>query len=94
MIIKGVKVELINLTNEQHERNEEIAYRKGFRKLCICCGKGIKDMNTTKWVRMVGSGKFYTEDSQQLDPCAYIRWFPIDNTCYKKYKAIEKEIEI
>lgn len=94
MKIKGAKVELVDLTYEQLERNVEIAFRKGFQDVCICCGKGIKDIEKSKRIRVVDGGKFYTEDEQELDPYGDMGWFPIGNTCYKKYKEIEIEIEI
>lgn len=94
MKIKGTKVELIDLAYEQHERNEEIAYSKGFENVCICCGKGIKDIKKTKWIRMIEGGEFYTEDEQELDPYGDMGWFPIGNICYKKYKENEVDIEL
>lgn len=93
--IKGTNVDLINLDYEQQERNEEIAYSKGQMEHCICCGKGIKDINKTKWVRILNLGdSFYTESEIEVDVLAEQGWFPIGNTCYKKYKANETDIEI
>lgn len=94
MTIKGTNVVLVNLDYEQQERNEEIAYSKGQMEHCICCGKGIRDIKKVKWIRMIEGGEFYTEDEQELDPYGDMGWFPIGNSCYKKYKANEIDIEI
>jgi hypothetical protein len=94
MKIKGAKVELVDLDYKQKDRNEEIAYSKGFQDVCICCGKGIKDIKKTKWIRTIEGGEFYTEDEQELDHYSDMGWFPIGNTCYKKYKENEIDIEL
>lgn len=94
MIVKGVRVGLVDLAYEQQERNEEIAYSKGFENHCVCCGKGIKDINKTKWIRLIEGGEFYTESEQEFDSCGDMGWFPIGNICYNKYKKNETDIEI
>lgn len=94
MTIKATKIELVDLDYKQKDRNEDIAYSKGFRDVCVCCGKGIRDIKKTKWIRMIEGGEFYTEDEQKLDPYGEMGWFPIGNSCYKKYKANEFDIEI
>ncbi|MBQ5878442.1 MAG: hypothetical protein IIW71_11710 [Treponema sp.] len=94
MTIKGSNVNLVNLDWHQIDRNEELAYSKGFRDVCVCCGKGIKDIEKSKRIRMIEGGEFYTEDEQELDPYGDMGWFPIGNSCYKKYKANESDIEI
>lgn len=94
MTIKGTNVDLVNLDYQQQERNEEIAYSKGFQDVCVCCGKGIRDVKKTKWIRMIEGGEFYTEDEQKLNSYGDMGWFPIGITCYKKYKAHETDIEI
>ena len=93
--IKGTNVDLVNLDYEQQERNEEIAYSKGFQDVCICCGKGIKDINKTKWIRILNLDEsYYTDAEIQVDDDCDQGWFPIGNSCYKKYKANETDIEI
>ena len=94
MTIKGAKVELIELDYKQQERNVDIAFSKGFQDVCVCCGKGIKDINKTKRIRMIEGGEYYTEDEQELDPYGDMGWFPIGTTCYKKYKENEIDIEL
>jgi hypothetical protein len=95
MTIKGTKIELVNLDYKQVDRNEEIAYSKGFDDVCVCCGKGIKDINKTKWIRILNlDDTYYTDAEIQVDDDCDQGWFPIGNTCYKKYKANETDIEI
>ena len=95
MTIKGTNVDLVNLNYEQQERNEEIAYNKGQMEHCICCGKGIKDINKTKWIRILNLDESYYTDSEiQVDDTCDQGWFPIGNSCFKKYKANETDIEI
>lgn len=95
MKIKGTNVDLVNLGYLQQERNEEIAYSKGFQDVCICCGKGIKDMGKAKMIRIVNlDNSYYTDAEIQLDDDCDQGWFPIGNSCYKKYKAHETDIEI
>lgn len=93
--IKGTKIELVNLDYKQVDRNEEIAYSKGFDEVCVCCGKGIKDINKTKWIRILNlDDTYYTDAEIQVDDDCDQGWFPIGNTCYKKYKANESEINL
>lgn len=95
MTIKGTKVELVDLSYNQKDRNEEIAYSKGFQDVCICCGKGIKDINKTKWIRILNlDDTYYTDAEIQVDDDCDQGWFPIGNTCYKKYKSSESEINL
>ena len=95
MTIKGTNVDLVNLDYQQQERNEEIAYSKGFQDVCICCGKGIKDIEKSKMIRIINlDNSYYTDAEIQLDDDCDQGWFPIGNTCYKKYKAHETDIEI
>lgn len=95
MTIKGTNVDLVNLDYQQQDRNEEIAYSKGFDEVCVCCGKGIKDINKTKWIRILNlDDTYYTDAEIQLDNDCDQGWFPIGNSCYKKYKANEIDIEI
>ena len=93
--IKGTNVDLVNLDYEQQERNEEIAYSKGQMEHCICCGKGIKDIEKSKMIRIINlDDSYYTDAEIQLDDDCDQGWFPIGNSCYKKYKANEIDIEI
>ena len=95
MKIKGTNVELVDLDYKQQERNVDIAFSKGFQDVCICCGKGIKDINKAKWIRILNlDDSYYTEAEIQVDEGCDQGWFPIGNTCYKKYKEIEIDIEI
>jgi hypothetical protein len=94
MKIKGAKVELVDLDYQQKDRNEEIAYSKSFQSVCICCGKGIRDIKKTKWIRMIEGGEYYTEYEQELNFNEDMGWFPIGTTCYKKYKENEIDIEL
>lgn len=95
MTIKGTRVELVNLAYEQQDRNEEIAYSKGFENLCVCCGKGIKDIKKTKWIRLLNlDSAYYTDSEVEVNPVYDQGWFPMGNTCYKKYKENEVEIKL
>lgn len=95
MTIKGTNVDLVDLDYQQQERNEEIAYSKGFQDVCICCGKGIKDIKKSKMIRIINLDNcYYTDAEIQVDDTCDQGWFPIGNSCYKKYKAHETDIEI
>jgi len=94
--IKGTNVDLVNLDWHQIDRNEELAYSKGFRDVCVCCGKGIKNIEKSKMIRIINlDNSYYTDSEIQVDDVSSDQgWFPIGNSCYKKYKAHESDIEI
>jgi hypothetical protein len=96
MIIKGIEAD--NLINwEKRYEQEEKSYNQGFDEICLVCGKGIKDIKKVKMLGLLNGGDILTEIDIVLPQeyeNGYIGFYPVGNCCYKKYKAIEKEIEI
>ena len=101
MTIKGIKAD--NLINwKKGDEQEDKSYEQGFEHICLICGKGIKDFEKAKMLGLLNGGDILTETDivdengrvPQEYENGYMGFYPVGNCCYKKYKAIEKEIEI
>lgn len=88
----------VSLGYEARERNEEKAYENGadFERICGCCGKEIKNINTAKELHLIEGGKYFTEDKRTINESvgADMGWWTVGPTCYKKFLKNRKEIEI
>ena len=90
--------EKVSLDYETRERNENKCYEKGvdYDKICVCCGKEIKNMENAKKLHLIEGAGYWTEDKRTINEKqgADMGWCTVGPTCYKKFLKNRKEIEI
>ena len=78
---------------------QQMAKRDGkveYGRICGCCGKEIKNMNTAKQLHLIEGAGYWTEDKRTInEKCgADMGWWVVGPTCYKKFLKNRKEVEI
>lgn len=79
------------------EKNEELCQRRFVEpnRICICCGREIKDLSKAKSLRLILGGECFTESEIDFDESSDLGWWYVGLNCYKKFKAnICGEIEV
>lgn len=88
----------VSLYDEVRERNENKCYKNGVdsKRICVCCGKEIKNMENAKQLHLIEGAMYWTEYEGTINESkgADMYWCTVGPTCYKKYKKNEKEVEI
>jgi len=83
--------ELVDL-EKKYENEKRCGYDE---EPCAICGRPIKEGSKCENIRMFGGGEYFTtsnvEDYKLPDDMG---WYSVGLTCFKKYKKLEKEIEV
>lgn len=91
--IKGIYEADLNRNMEQFFKKQEKCEERGV-PYCYICGKEIKDTENRS-LRVIEGGDVFTEyNGEDLDRSADCGWWFIGSTCYKKYKKLEKDVEV
>lgn len=95
--MKNIKIKVADfelVVSSKREENEEKSYEKGYENICGCCGKPIKNAETSKSLHLIEGGLYFTEYEDEIDDGSDMGWWSVGPVCYKKYKKNEKEIEL
>lgn len=85
---------------ENEERTmQKMAKRDGkatYERICGCCGREIKNLETAKALHLIEGGRYFTEDERTINEKegADMGWWTVGPTCYKKFLKNKKEVEI
>ncbi len=83
-----------DLTIKTRDENIERCECEGVR-YCQCCGRKLKPESKTFPLRMIEGGEFFTEyEGEDIPEELDLAWWDVGATCYKKYKAAEKDFEV
>jgi hypothetical protein len=96
--IKVADWDKVSLSYETRERNENRCYANGVdsKRICVCCGKEIKNMENVKHLHLIEGAEYWTEYEGTINESkgADMGWCTVGPTCYQKYKKNEYEVEI
>ena len=88
----------VSLNYEARERNENKCYKNGVdsERICVCCGKEIKNMENAKSLHLIEGAGYWTEYEGTINECegADMGWCTVGPTCYKKFKKNSYETEL
>lgn len=80
----------VSLDYEARERNENRSHKNGVEpeRVCVCCGKEIRNMENAKELHLIEGAEYWTEYKGTINENegADMGWCTVGPTCYNKFK--------
>ena len=98
-----MKVKYETIQDKNYNKNEDMTPSNWYP--CVICGKGCKEekfvnadgstKKGTHWLHLVCGAEFITDEIGDFgEPNGDMGWFPVGNTCWKKWMELKKQVEL
>lgn len=82
----------------RRDENEDACFNRGLdsSRICICCGKEIKNIKNAKQLHLIEGGSYFTEYEGTVNEKdgSDMYWYLVGSACYRKFLKNKKEVEI